>query len=70
MKRAIHLRNDYARVAALTILFLPHMVEYTLVSLLPAAWGGHPNKWRMLEADFYDVPLRFFLAAMRGEFVR
>lgn len=70
IERAVSVRNDHVRIGALALLFIPHMVEYVLCSLLPVAWGGHPDKRRLLTFDFYDVPLRVFLAGMRGEFLK
>lgn len=69
LKHVIRLRNDALRIFLMLVLFIPYMVHFVVSAARPAAWGGHPNKRRLLEADFYTIQVDIFLMGMHGTFV-
>lgn len=65
----IRIGPDWLRVPLLC-LFEPYwFVEMMVRMSMPVAWGGHPNKRRFLEWDFYQFHFAVFWAAWDGLFV-
>lgn len=70
MHFVIRIRRGWLRLPLLCLLFPAEILCYVGQALLPVAIGGHPNKKRVLQADFYALPLALFWAAWHGTFVR
>lgn len=64
LARALRIENDYLRVLALMLLFLPELFIYTVHI---AQYG--PSRRRLRTLGFYLAPMDLFLAGMRGDFV-
>jgi len=69
LAHVVRIRPAWLRCSLLPIVWVNQFGCYVLRSMLPACIGGHPNKWRLLCADFYAMPLWVFCAAWNGEFV-
>lgn len=69
MKYVIRIGPDWLRIPLLCIVFPLTLLHYVLSAALPVRWGGHPNKRRLLQADFYGMPCSLFWAAWDGFFV-
>lgn len=69
MKHFIRIGPAWLRFPFVTLAFPFHFVAYVLVAMLPARWGGHPNKQRLVSCGFYATPLALYLAAIDGAFV-
>lgn len=69
LKHIIRIENYWIRLALLVLVFKFYYLWYIVSSLLPKQLGGHPNKKRLLELDFYTEPWNYFFAAVDGQFV-
>lgn len=69
MKHLIRIGPDWIRIPLLCFVFPFSLLHCILSALRPVRFGGHPNKRRLLEADFYSMPVSLFWAAWDGIFV-
>lgn len=68
-KHIVRIEADWLRIPLLC-LFQPFwFLEYIVTACMPEAWGGHPNKHRLIEWDFYSFHWLVFWAAWDGYFV-
>lgn len=63
------IRCDAIRLPLLCVAFPLNLLHHVLTAAVPARWGGHPNKARLLQVDFYKLPVALFWAAWDGAFV-
>lgn len=61
--------HDAVRIPLLVLAWPFEMAGYVLSALMPVRIGGHPDKSRILDPDFYALPVALFWAAWDGEFV-
>lgn len=69
MKYISRIHFDLPRCLLLLLLFPIEWLLYILLAFMPVVVGGHPNKYRLLESDFYLAPWGLFWAAWDGYFV-
>lgn len=69
MKHIVRIEPPMLRIPLLCLFFPLDWLLYIMFSLLPKTLGGHPNKNRLLELDFYTAPWALFWAAWDGDFV-
>lgn len=70
LKHVIRIGPDWLRLPLLCAIFPLHLVARALLDLRPARFGGHPNKRRLLCADYHlGLPVVLFWAAWDGHFI-
>jgi hypothetical protein len=69
MNHIIRIGPAWLRLPLLCLAWPLALMAYVLRSLRPVRMGGHPNKRRLLCADFYTFPISLFWAAWDGHFV-
>jgi hypothetical protein len=69
MQHVVRVACPWLRIPLLAVLFPVAFASYVGRAALPVAWGGHPDKRRLLCRDFYSMPVALFWAAFDGAFV-
>ena len=63
----VRIPDDFIRAILLFLIFPWYYLLYIMKAALPVSLGGTPNAERLLEVDFYSMPLGLFWGAMKGE---
>lgn len=67
--KVVRIKTDYIRIPLLCYAFPWNILDMVLHAAMPVRFGGHPNKHRLIERDFYGFPVALFWAAWDGQFV-
>lgn len=65
----VRIPDPLIRVVLLCLVFPCYYLLYIMKASLPVSLGGIPNAERLLEVDFYSMPLGLFVKGLKGEFV-
>jgi len=64
----VRIPDSFIRVLLLLLVFPWYYLLYIMKASLPVSLGGTPNAERLLEVDFYSMPLGLFVNGLKGEF--